>query len=43
MNTVGIWEQMQEVSESTAGDVKVELMEPDDERTRKDWKVMLCL
>ena len=41
MNTAGIWKQMQEVSGDTAGDVEVELMEPDDERTRKDWKAMI--
>ena len=42
MNTAGIWEQMQEVS-SAGVDVKLELIEPDDERTREDWKVMICL
>jgi len=42
MNTAGIWEQMQEVS-SAGVDVKLELIEPDDERTREDWKAMICL
>ena len=41
MNTAGIWKQMQEVSEGTSGDVKVELVEPDDKRTCKDWKELL--
>ena len=41
MNTAGIWKEMQEASEASAGDVKLELMEPDDERTRKDWKRMI--
>ena len=40
MNTAGIWDQIQEVSAGT--DVKVELMEPDNERTRKDWKAMVA-
>ena len=38
MNTAGIWAQMQKAGEDSAGNVKLELMEPDDERTRKDWK-----
>jgi hypothetical protein len=29
---------MQKAGEDSAGNVKLELMEPDDERTRKDWK-----
>ena len=41
MNTAGIWKEMQEVSEGTAGDVKLELIEPDDERTCKDWEAMI--
>ena len=41
MNTAGIWRQMQEASSDTLGQVKLELMEPDNERTRKDWKAMI--
>ena len=41
MNTAGIWRQMQEASSDTLGQVKLELMEPDNERTRKDWKALL--
>jgi len=41
MNTAGIWKQMQEASEESAGKVKLELMKPDDEISRKDWKALL--
>jgi len=41
MNTAGIWKQMQEASEESAGKVNLELMEPDNETTRKDWKALL--
>jgi hypothetical protein len=41
MNTAGIWRQMQEASSDTLGQVKLELMEPDNETTRKDWKALL--
>jgi len=32
---------MQEASSDTLGQVKLELMEPDNETTRKDWKALL--
>ena len=41
MNTAGIWKQMQEASEASAGKVKLELMKPDDEISRKDWKLLI--
>ena len=41
MNTADIWKQMQEASADTLGRIKLELIEPDDERTRKDWKAMI--
>ena len=41
MNTAGIWKQMQEASEESAGKVKLELMKPDDEISRKDWKLLI--
>ncbi len=41
MNTAGIWKQIQDAAEASGGDVKVELMEPDNETTRKDWKEIL--
>jgi hypothetical protein len=36
MNTVGIWKQMQEASEESSGDVKLEMM-PED----TDWSALL--
>ena len=41
MNTAGIWKQMQEASEASAGEVELELMKPDDEISRKDWKLLI--
>ena len=41
MNTAGIWKQIQDAAEASGGNVKVELMELDDETTRKDWKEIL--
>jgi len=40
MNTAGIWKALQEEAEGSEG-VTVELMEPDNERTRKDWSVLI--
>jgi hypothetical protein len=40
MNTAGTWKALQEEAEGSEG-VTVELMEPDDEKTRKDWVAML--
>ena len=41
MNTAGIWKEMQEVSGDTLWYVDIELIEPDDERTCKDWEAMI--
>jgi hypothetical protein len=41
MNTAGIWKALQEGAEGSEW-VTVELMEPDNERTRKDWKAMVA-
>jgi len=41
MNTAGTWKTLQEEAEGLES-VTVELMEPDNERTRKDWKAMVA-
>ena len=41
MNSGGIGKQIQDAAEASGGNVKVELMELDDETTRKDWKEIL--
>lgn len=40
MNTAGTWKALQEEAEGSDG-VTVELMEPDNERTRKDWNALI--
>jgi hypothetical protein len=40
MNTAGAWKAIQEEAEGSEG-FTVELVEPDNERTRKDWKAMV--
>ena len=40
MNTAGTWKALQKEAEGSE-DVTVELMEPDNEKTRKDWNALI--